>query len=197
MISGQSKVQSWLETCANTAIGYIVALLSQIAVFPLFGIHVPFRSNIGIGLWFTLISIIRSFVLRRAFNTIHVRQQYSSPIVTTNTHPAYDGTPATAWALNPWMPMSDPLDIKHMGKLGEELGEASSAVARCLIQGIAGEEPVSRKINKVWLEDELADVRANSDLVAAHFNLDEVRMAERTERKKAHLRAWHQMIVQP
>ena len=79
LTAGQSRAHSWLETCANTAIGYLVALLSQIAVFPMFGIHVPFSSNIGIGLWFTAISIVRSFILRRTFNAIHVRQR-------SNTH---------------------------------------------------------------------------------------------------------------
>jgi hypothetical protein len=72
--AGQSKTQSWLEACANIAIGYVVALISQIVVFPWFGIHVPISTNIQIGLWFTLISLVRSFVLRRAFNALHVKQ---------------------------------------------------------------------------------------------------------------------------
>jgi hypothetical protein len=72
---GQSKTQSWLEALANIAVGYGVALASQIVVFPWFGIHVPLSANIQIGLWFTLISLVRSFALRRAFNAFHVWQQ--------------------------------------------------------------------------------------------------------------------------
>jgi hypothetical protein len=64
----QSRTQSALEAAANTAVGYGVALLSQLAVFPMFGIHVPFSSNLAIGAWFTAISLVRSYVLRRWFN---------------------------------------------------------------------------------------------------------------------------------
>lgn len=83
-------------------------------------------------------------------------------------HPLHDtNDPRTSWTLNPWIPMSKPIDIKHLGKLAEELGEASSAVARCLIQGIDESEPVTGKLNRQWLEDELADVCANIQLVCA------------------------------
>ena len=42
----QSKLESFIETCINTLIGYVVALLSQLLVFPLVGIHVPFSTNL-------------------------------------------------------------------------------------------------------------------------------------------------------
>jgi NTP pyrophosphatase (non-canonical NTP hydrolase) len=84
--------------------------------------------------------------------------------------------------------------LKHLGKLAEELGEASAAVARCIIQGIDEHEPVTGKPNKVWLEDELADVLANMCLVGEYFDLDVARMVERRDRKMAHLRGWHSML---
>lgn len=112
----------------------------------------------------------------------------------SKTHPASDGTAATSWALNPWLPMSKPIDVKRLGELAEELGEASSAVARCLIQGIGESEPITHKPNKEWLEDELADVAANIELVSEHFGLDLARMMERSERKKIHLKGWHSML---
>jgi hypothetical protein len=71
---GQSVKHSWWEAWANVAIGYGVALISQLVVFPFFGIHVPISANIQIGLWFTLISLVRSFALRRAFNALHRKQ---------------------------------------------------------------------------------------------------------------------------
>lgn len=52
----------------NIFIGYVVAILSQLLVFPLFGIYIPFVDNLLIGLYFTVISLIRSYVLRRLFN---------------------------------------------------------------------------------------------------------------------------------
>lgn len=102
--------------------------------------------------------------------------------------------PATSWALNPWLPMSRPIDLKHLGKLSEELNEAGAAVSRCIIQGIDECEPVTRKPNRQWIEDELADVLANIELVTAHFGLDRDRMSERSYRKMMHLRGWHSML---
>jgi NTP pyrophosphatase (non-canonical NTP hydrolase) len=111
------------------------------------------------------------------------------------SHPLHDPkNPATSWALNPWRPMADPLDLKHLGKLGEEVNELGSAIFRCLIQGIDEREPITHKLNREWLEDELADVLANIELVQKHFALDIPRMLERAERKKAHLRGWHSML---
>ena len=63
----QTKRHSVFEAIVGTAIGYVVALASQLAVFPLFGIHVPIRSNLLIGLWFTGISIGRGYLVRRWF----------------------------------------------------------------------------------------------------------------------------------
>jgi membrane protein implicated in regulation of membrane protease activity len=64
----QTRLGSLLEAGINIAIGYIVALLSQIAVFPMFGIHVPLGTNLWIGAWFTVISLVRSYVVRRWFD---------------------------------------------------------------------------------------------------------------------------------
>lgn len=64
----QSKRMSFMESCMNVAIGYGVAVASQVVVFPFFGIHVAFKDNLMIGVWFTVISIIRSYLIRRFFN---------------------------------------------------------------------------------------------------------------------------------
>ena len=64
----QSRLGSFIEALTNVAIGYGVALVSQLLIFPLYGIHIPLSSNIWIGVWFTVISIARSYVLRRWFN---------------------------------------------------------------------------------------------------------------------------------
>lgn len=64
----QSRLLSAVEAVANVAVGYLVALGSQLAIFPLFDIHIPFTSNLAIGAWFTAISLVRSYVIRRWFN---------------------------------------------------------------------------------------------------------------------------------
>lgn len=95
--------------------------------------------------------------------------------------------------MNPWHPMTHPVDLKHLGKLGEELGEAQSVVCRCIIQGVDEREPVTGKLNREWLEEELADVLAGIALTAAHFGLDTDRMDRRVKRKVAQLQSWHKM----
>jgi hypothetical protein len=64
----QTRLGSMIESGMNTLIGYGVALASQIVVFPLFDIHVPLTTNLWIGLWFTIISLVRSYIIRRWFN---------------------------------------------------------------------------------------------------------------------------------
>lgn len=64
----QTRLGSLIESLANIAIGYWVALLSQIVIFPLYGVHVPLSADLAIGAWFTLVSLARSYVLRRFFN---------------------------------------------------------------------------------------------------------------------------------
>lgn len=64
----QSRTQSMIESAANVVIGYMVALCSQLVVFPMFGVHLPLQDNLMIGLWFTAISLVRSYFVRRWFN---------------------------------------------------------------------------------------------------------------------------------
>lgn len=69
----QSKTQSLIESVFNVVIGYVVALFSQLAIFPLFDIHIPLTDNLLIGAFFTIVSIIRSYVIRRLFNRKYTR----------------------------------------------------------------------------------------------------------------------------
>ena len=97
-----------------------------------------------------------------------------------------------ARAYNPWLPMTDARDIKTIGKLGEELGECQAAVMRCLIQGIDEKEPETGYPNRLWLEDEVADVLVNLTLVIDRFGLDIERIEKRANTKKPLLLAWHE-----
>ena len=64
----QSRLGSLIESMMNIAIGYGVALASQIVLFPFFDIHITLTTNLWIGTWFTAISLVRSYVIRRWFN---------------------------------------------------------------------------------------------------------------------------------
>ena len=65
----QTRRHSLIESITNIAIGYFVALASQLIIFPLFGISVPLRTNIWIGAWFMGVSLIRSYLIRRWWTT--------------------------------------------------------------------------------------------------------------------------------
>ena len=64
----QTKYQSLIESLTNILIGYLTALLSQVLIFPLFDIYVSLQDNLLIGLYFTIISLLRSYIVRRYFN---------------------------------------------------------------------------------------------------------------------------------
>ena len=67
----QSKRMSLIESVASTAVGFVVAMLTQAVVFPLFGIHVDMETNAELVLVFTVLSVARSYVMRRLFNRLH------------------------------------------------------------------------------------------------------------------------------
>ena len=70
----QSRLMSLLESLANVLVGFGVAVITQMAVFPLFGLAVTVTENLLIGLIFTVVSIVRSYALRRGFEALRVRQ---------------------------------------------------------------------------------------------------------------------------
>lgn len=67
----QSRTQSAIESLAGTAIGFVVSVMSAMVVYPLFGHAFTLTQNIGITIIFTVLSIVRSYLVRRAFNRLH------------------------------------------------------------------------------------------------------------------------------
>ena len=70
----QSRLMSLIEAATNIVVGYGLAVLTQMLVFPLFGLAVTISDNLLIGLIFTAVSIVRSYALRRGFEALRVRQ---------------------------------------------------------------------------------------------------------------------------
>lgn len=70
----QSRAHSLIESITSMLIGASIALASQLVVFPLVGIHVPLTTNLVIVAYFTAISMVRQYVVRRWFNRMTVRQ---------------------------------------------------------------------------------------------------------------------------
>ncbi len=71
--AGQTRRASLTESLLNVAIGYGVALAAQAVIFPAFGVYLSIGEHAAIGGWFTLVSIVRSYTLRRVFNWLSVR----------------------------------------------------------------------------------------------------------------------------
>ena len=66
----QSRAMSLVEAWANVCFGYSVAVITQIVIFPVFGLQMTLAQNLKIGAVFTVVSIARSFALRRVFESI-------------------------------------------------------------------------------------------------------------------------------
>ena len=66
----QSRRMSLAESLTNVAVGFGLAVATQVVIFPWFGMEVDLSDNLTIGLIFTVISIARSFALRRAFEAL-------------------------------------------------------------------------------------------------------------------------------
>jgi hypothetical protein len=63
----QSRTMSLVESIANVIVGYGVAVLTQILIFPVFGLHTTLAQNLKVGAVFTIVSLGRSYALRRLF----------------------------------------------------------------------------------------------------------------------------------
>lgn len=67
----QSKTGSMVEAVANIVIGFAINFTANLVFLPMFGFStLTARVAFEIGLVFTIISLIRSYVLRRVFNRI-------------------------------------------------------------------------------------------------------------------------------
>lgn len=70
---GQTKVMSLVEALINTMVGFMVSVLAQYAIFPLFGVYISFSQHILMGGLFTIVSILRSYYIRRLFNYLQLK----------------------------------------------------------------------------------------------------------------------------
>ena len=71
----QSRAHSMIEAVVNVVAGFGVAMATQYAVFPMYGIHIGHSEHFAIAAFFVVASLIRSYALRRIFNRWH-RYEY-------------------------------------------------------------------------------------------------------------------------
>jgi hypothetical protein len=66
----QSRTMSMVEAAANVVVGYVLAIATQIVVFPWFGIEAALSEHLAIGMAFVGVSLARGYLLRRLFEAI-------------------------------------------------------------------------------------------------------------------------------
>lgn len=74
----QSRTLSLAEAGANVILGYVLAVLTQIVVFPWFGIEVALQEHLAIGLAFAGMSLLRGYLLRRLFERLRRPEKWAS-----------------------------------------------------------------------------------------------------------------------
>ena len=65
----QTKRQSLIESLTSTTIGIIIGIVLNLTVLPMFGYPVSLSDSLWISVIFTIVSIIRSYIIRRWFNS--------------------------------------------------------------------------------------------------------------------------------
>jgi len=68
----QSRTLSAIESLVDVGIGFVIAIVTTLYALPLFGFHPSLTQSFGITLIFTVISVIRKYIVRRLFNWLHV-----------------------------------------------------------------------------------------------------------------------------
>jgi hypothetical protein len=64
----QTRLGSLIEAGFNILIGFSINWVANLLILPLFGFAVTGGQAFGIGIFFTVISLVRSYVIRRWFN---------------------------------------------------------------------------------------------------------------------------------
>jgi hypothetical protein len=65
----QTKKESLAEAITNVFIGYWINFCANLVILPLIGFNISLEQNLFIGLLYTIISVARSYVIRRFFNS--------------------------------------------------------------------------------------------------------------------------------
>lgn len=64
----QSRLSSFIEAMINIIIGLAINLTANALVFPFFGWQISTADNLLLGSIYTVISLVRSYTIRRWFN---------------------------------------------------------------------------------------------------------------------------------
>ena len=65
----QTKKQSLVETLTSVFVGWLIGVILNLTILPLFDYNITVADSLWVSLIFTVVSVIRGYVIRRAFNS--------------------------------------------------------------------------------------------------------------------------------
>lgn len=82
----QTRKQSLHEAVMNVVVGLGVSMALNFAVFPFFGWQINLQQNLMLGVIYTVVSIVRSYCLRRFYNRRHSMGPAEKPMHLDDNH---------------------------------------------------------------------------------------------------------------
>lgn len=98
-------------------------------------------------------------------------------------------------ALSKWIPESDPMILRRVGKTGEECAELAKVCSRITIQGLDGVDPATGESNRRALAKEVADVMAQCETTIQALGLPREFIEERAAIKCEQMAEWEAMFA--
>lgn len=68
-VKRQSKLASAVEAVVNTFVGLLIAFGAQLLIVWVYDIPLSASDNFTIVMWMTVVSVVRSYIIRRAWNS--------------------------------------------------------------------------------------------------------------------------------
>ena len=65
----QSKKESFIETLTSVFVGWLIGVILNMLVLPLFDYNITVVDSLWVSLIFTVVSVIRGYIIRRWFNS--------------------------------------------------------------------------------------------------------------------------------
>jgi hypothetical protein len=64
----QTRKQSGVEAATNLVVGYLINMGANFVIFPIMGWSITLGQNLTIGVFYAIVSLLRSYGLRRFYN---------------------------------------------------------------------------------------------------------------------------------
>lgn len=73
VIKGQNHKMTALESTVSVLTGYIITVLIQYLVYPIFGISIPVTQALLISIIIVFAAFVKNYSIRRVFNYLHIK----------------------------------------------------------------------------------------------------------------------------